>query len=129
MATVGSTDTVESRSAREDAIARLRGLKGEPRDQPISLADVCAEIFGGSITPSTLKAEQRRGNLVVSKIGRKYFTTRAHVEAMIEKCRVPHRPLAVKTDRRTELNPEASLAAAWATVERLKAAGRKSRQL
>jgi hypothetical protein len=68
-------------------------------DQPLTLVDACAEIFDDRITPATLKAEHRRGNLELFKIGRAYFTTRRHIEAMIEKCRLQARPLGLNTHK------------------------------
>ena len=57
-------------------------------DTPLTLMDACLLEFGGSITQATLKAEHRRGNLVIEKIGRRLFTTRANLKAMRTKCRV-----------------------------------------
>lgn len=97
-------------------------------DEPLSLVDICEQIFGGSISPATLKAEHRRGNLELFKIGRKYFTTRRHVEAMIEKCRLQVQASQSKPDHQTEkARAVAALAALKLTVEKLKAAGRKKR--
>jgi hypothetical protein len=46
-----------------------------------------AEIFlGDAKHVATLRAEAARGNLVVSKIGRGYWTTLARLKAMDEKC-------------------------------------------
>lgn len=55
-------------------------------DRPITLNEACS-IFHGSLTPSTLRAEAGRGNLVVFKIGRRYYTTKNDVELMVSKCR------------------------------------------
>src|ERR1700736_4122170 len=60
----------------------------DPLDEPMTLKQVCEEIFKGRITPSTLKAEHNRGNLEMSKVGKAYFTSRRHVVEMIENCRV-----------------------------------------
>ncbi len=56
-------------------------------DTPLTLKDAC-EIYRGRITVATLKAEHRRGNLDMSKIGRAYFTTPAKLREMFAKCRV-----------------------------------------
>lgn len=106
----------------------MRGAEDLRPDQPISLKAACEIIFEGSISPATLKAEHGRGNLELFKIGRAYFTTRRHVEAMIEKCRLRATPRAAD-DLGTNYWPEdirsrAALAAARDTAERLKAARR-----
>jgi hypothetical protein len=50
-----------------------------------------AEIFlGDAKHVATLRAEAARGNLVVSKIGRGYWTTLARLKAMDEKCQGDH---------------------------------------
>ena len=57
-------------------------------DQLLTL-EHAAEIFlGDRKRVSTLRAEANRGNLVVSKIGRAYWTTLARLKEMDEKCRV-----------------------------------------
>jgi hypothetical protein len=56
------------------------------RETPITLGEACA-IFRGNLTPATLWAEQKRGRLVIFKIGRRYYTTRNDVELMVSKCR------------------------------------------
>ncbi|MET4483101.1 hypothetical protein [Bradyrhizobium sp. F1.13.3] len=106
----------------------MRGVDDLRPDQPISLKAACEIIFDGSVTPVTLKAEHKRGNLEIVKIGRAYFTTLRHVETMIEKCRLPMRVLgtnASSVDNQTEeARNRASRAAALALAESLK----KSRQ-
>lgn len=57
-------------------------------DQLLTL-EHAAEIFlGDRKRVSTLRAEANRGNLVVSKIGRNYWTTLARLKEMDAKCRV-----------------------------------------
>jgi len=63
-------------------------------DDPITLKDACDVVFRGAITPSTLMAEHRRGNLALEKIGRRFFVTRADLKEMRNKCRVDHPPRA-----------------------------------
>lgn len=58
------------------------------RDNPITLADACATIFGGKIKPATLRAEAVRGNLTIFRIGRRDFTTASAVREMVQRCRV-----------------------------------------
>ena len=57
-------------------------------DEPMTLAEACEIIFRGAIKPATLKAEAARGNLVIERIGRRHFVTRATINAMRERCRV-----------------------------------------
>ena len=108
----------------------VRSFEQLPPDQPISLKAVCKIIFKGRISVATLKAEHGRGNLEIFKIGRAYFTTRRHVEAMIEKCRLQARgaPSRTAADNLTKkARTAAALAAVKLTVENLKAARRKGR--
>jgi|HubBroStandDraft_6_1064221.scaffolds.fasta_scaffold1161370_2 hypothetical protein len=57
-------------------------------DQPITLAEAAADFFGGRLSASSLRAEARRGNLVVFRIGRTDFTTVRNLRDMTDKCRV-----------------------------------------
>src|SRR6185312_5377630 len=59
-----------------------------PDDVLLTLKDACEIYFNGRITPATLRAENDRGNLRLSKIGRAYFTTLADLKSMREKCLV-----------------------------------------
>lgn len=58
-------------------------------DEPMPLAVACERIFGGKIKPATLRAEHKRGRLVVERIGRKDFVTAAAIDDMRKLCRVP----------------------------------------
>ena len=58
-------------------------------DEPLRLAEACRVLFGGRLTPSALRAEARRGTLVIERIAGKDFVTPAAIRAMREKCRVP----------------------------------------
>lgn len=42
-------------------------------DAPMTLQEACKVIFGGAIKPDSLRAEHRRGNLVLEKIGRTHL--------------------------------------------------------
>jgi hypothetical protein len=57
-------------------------------DDPITLAEASKLLLGGVVTVSALRAEIKRGNLVVEKIGKNLFTTPAAIREMREKCRV-----------------------------------------
>lgn len=51
----------------------------------ITLKDA-AQHFG--FTVSTLRAEAKRNNLTIYKIGKRYYTTPSDIRTMVEKCRV-----------------------------------------
>lgn len=57
-------------------------------DEPLTLADACREVFKDRIGPASLRAEAARGRLVIEKVGRTHFVTRAAIREMREKCRV-----------------------------------------
>jgi hypothetical protein len=57
-------------------------------DTLLTLKDACEIYFGGKVTPATLKAEHKEGNLALFKIGRAWFTTPTEIRTMREKCRV-----------------------------------------
>lgn len=44
-----------------------------------------------SFTVSTLRAEADRGHLSIYKIGKRYYTTRHDIHAMVEACRIPQK--------------------------------------
>jgi hypothetical protein len=71
-----------------DDKARLGRIGLTGPDTPIPLKDACERHFSGTISVATLKAEHKRGNLEISKIGRQYFTTLNQIRKMIKKCRV-----------------------------------------
>lgn len=58
-------------------------------DEPITLAEACRLFFGGRISPSALRTEAAKGNLVIEQIARKDFVTRQAIEDMRERCRKP----------------------------------------
>ena len=55
-------------------------------DDLITLRDASEVIFGGRISPATLKDQWRRGNLDLSKIGRSYFASVADFKGLKIKC-------------------------------------------
>lgn len=61
-------------------------------DEPLTLLDVCEIVFRNKITPWTLKAEIKRGNLKAFKLGRRYFTTIAHARELQQCLAVENRP-------------------------------------
>src|SRR5262249_33859521 len=101
-----------------------------PDTAPITLQEACDEIFRGILSVSTLRAAGARGELAVFKIGRRRFTTRAHVQEWIESCRLrPERnvsvtPEAPKAPDKDRLR--ASQEAFLASIEQLRETRRKS---
>ncbi len=57
-------------------------------DELITLKEACEIYFRGRVSVDILKAEVKKANLTVSKIGRSYFTTITELKAMVERCRV-----------------------------------------
>jgi hypothetical protein len=108
-------------------LARV-GLTGP--DTPIPLKDACEAYFSGRITVATLKAEQKRGNLEIYKIGRQYFTSFNQIKAMMEKCCLgssPHNANVNSPDNRTEAaKVHAAQVALRLRLEQLKAARKKN---
>jgi hypothetical protein len=69
--------------------ALLTQAEREPdEDAPITLTEACELAFRNTLTVATLRAEAGRGNLAISKIGRRYYTTLRDVREMVGKCRV-----------------------------------------
>lgn len=56
--------------------------------EPLTLDEACVAIFKNAIRPGTLRAEAERGNLVIERIGRRDFVTRAAIREMRKKCEV-----------------------------------------
>lgn len=61
-------------------------------DDPITLGEASRVVLRGRVTVSALRAEIRRGNLAVEKIGKNLYTTPAAVREMRERCRVKPSP-------------------------------------
>ena len=57
-------------------------------DEPLTLADACREVFKNRITPASLRAEAARGRLVIEKVGRRHFVTRAAIREMRRLCQL-----------------------------------------
>lgn len=112
-----------------DDHSRLARIGATGEDVPITLKDACRDIFKDAISVATLKAEHRRGNLVIFKIGRAYFTSLKELNAMLEKCRMEEksrREDGMSAQRETEqARARAASAAARLVVEDLKSTNRK----
>jgi hypothetical protein len=90
--------------------------QGIADDDPITLAVASKVVLRGVITVSTLRAEIRRGNLEVERIGKNLFTTPAYIKQMRERCRVQSsRPASIS--ERTEKSSSGSSATKGATDE------------
>jgi hypothetical protein len=62
---------------------------------PITLSEA-SDLLRGIVSVSALRAEVKRGNLAVERIGKNLFTTPAAIREMREKCRVkPHHPASI----------------------------------
>ena len=83
---------------------------------PITLREAAAVILRGVVSESALRAEIKRGNLAVERIGKNLFTTPAAIREMRDKCRVMpnHRD---STSEKTETPRSGSSATATATDE------------
>lgn len=63
---------------------------------PITLAEASELVLRGKVSVSTLRAEIRRGNLAVERIGKNLFTTPADIREMRNRCRVQqNRPASI----------------------------------
>jgi len=58
---------------------------------PITLTEASTVVLRGVVSVSALRAEIRRGNLAVERIGKNLYTTPAAIREMRDRCRVkPH---------------------------------------
>ena len=90
----------------------------------MTLKEACKRVFKDAISVATLMAEHRRGNLVIYKIGRQYFTTLRELNEMLSRCSVAASSGSTPAvPSRTSFHEDARLAALH-TVRTLKAAGR-----
>lgn len=53
-----------------------------PDDVWLTLAEACERFFRGAIKPVSLRAEARRGHLVITRVGNKDFVTPAAIREM-----------------------------------------------
>ncbi len=72
-------------------------------DEPLTLEEACKVIFKSAISPASLRAEARRGRLVIERIGRTDFVTRAAVREMRNQCRLPVPPQKVPASGSNQL--------------------------
>ena len=98
-----------------------RALEDFRDDDPITLSEASEIVLRGAVTVSTLRAEIRRGNLVVERIGKNLFTTPADIREMRRRCRVQQsRPASIseKTNRQKMAPTDTSGSSATATGTR-----------
>ena len=92
---------------------------------PITLSEA-SDLLRGIVTVAALRAEVKRGNLVVERIGKNLFTTPQAIREMRDKCRVKPSPRASISGPTTEPGSSATadtaseLAALKASVSALK---------
>lgn len=60
-------------------------------DAPLTLREACKRFFRGQITPATLRAESKRGRLVIMRVGRADFVTPSAMREMMKKCQDPQK--------------------------------------
>lgn len=83
-------------------------------DTLITLKDACEIVFGGRVSPATLKDQWRKGRLDLSKIGRSYFASVADFKGLKIKCLVERPALASGSIKREEPGLSSTVEAAAA---------------
>jgi hypothetical protein len=66
----------------------VRPLSAIAEDDPITLAEASEVVLRAAVSEQTLRAEARRGNLQVERLGKNLFTTAAYIKAWRKECRV-----------------------------------------
>jgi hypothetical protein len=66
----------------------MRALASIAEDDPITLAEASEAVLRGAVSEQTLRAEARRGNLQVERLGKNLFTTPNYIKAWRNQCRV-----------------------------------------
>jgi hypothetical protein len=87
-------------------------------DDLITLKDASLMLFGGRVSPATLKDQWKRGNLELSKIGRSYFASVADFKGLKEKC-LADRPVRASGSIRREAHGPSSMVEAAAARDSL----------
>lgn len=60
-------------------------------DVALTLSEACEVFFRGRVKPATLRAEARRGRLILMRIGRADFVTPSAVREMMKLCQDPQK--------------------------------------
>ena len=109
--------------------------RGLVEDAPLSLQEACEVYFRGAISPASLRAEARRGHLVIMRIGRRDFVTLSAIREMMQRCRVGQRgpgsgtiPSSVSGIYETERRSAARVAALKSAEEQKERFRRTSRK-
>jgi hypothetical protein len=66
----------------------VRPLAAIMDDDPITLAEASEVVLRAAVSEQTLRAEARRGNLQVERLGKNLFTTPNYIKAWRNRCRV-----------------------------------------
>lgn len=77
-------------------------------DEPLTLSEACETLFRGRIKPATLRAEARRGRLVIERIGRTDFVTASGIREMRRQCRGHRNAPASGLEQPDEAEPASS---------------------
>jgi hypothetical protein len=95
----------------------VRPLAAIAEDDPITLAEASEVVLRAAVSEQTLRAEARRGNLQVERLGKNLFTTAAYIKAWRNRCRVQQsRPDSISAKTRAA-GGSGSSATATATDE------------
>jgi hypothetical protein len=69
----------------------------------MTFREACDRLFGGRLSPSALRTEAAKGNLVITQIARKDFVTRKAIKEMIGLCSTrPRKPRATSTGQKPQ---------------------------
>jgi hypothetical protein len=74
------------------------------------LEKACEVLLYGTVKPSTLRAEAKRGNLRLIRLGKRDLVTRAAVNEMLERCQPQESLPDSGSDRHGEMKLETSSA-------------------
>ena len=95
----------------------LRALASIEDDDPITLRVASEVVLKGAISEATLRAEIRRGNLTVERIGKNLFTSPRYIREMRERCRVQQNRRDCTSAKTRAAGTSGSSATATATDE------------
>ena len=99
-------------------------------DDPVTLKEACEIVFRNTIGPGTLLTAAARGQITISRIGRRNFTTLREARSLLASCRVESNHLAFTSTKAagnglSETDHVSSAQAALkATLSRLKSNSR-----
>ena len=80
------------------------------RDTQLCLDEAARLAFpDGTVSARTLRAESARGKLVIFRIGKKFYTTLAEIDRMVEKCpALPKAHISISGDGQAGFLPSSS---------------------